>query len=126
MYVRLYSFVPFRIFQMQVPIVGLEDKRQITALLSINLAGQLLPPQEFNFPEEWDIHHSETHWSNAATMDRYADKIVIPYLTAQREALGLPDQPALAIFNVYKAHCCPALSTTKVEGQQHPPGVRAR
>ncbi|KAI8516240.1 hypothetical protein Bbelb_048210 [Branchiostoma belcheri] len=62
----------------QVSVVGLEDnqvrsktreiKRQITALLTISLAGKLLPPQllyqgkteachpKFPFPEEWDVH----------------------------------------------------------------------
>ncbi|KAI8497679.1 hypothetical protein Bbelb_243310 [Branchiostoma belcheri] len=60
------------------------------------------------FPEEWGIHHSESHWSNASTMGRYADKVLIPYVTAQREVLGVSeDQPALAIFDVFKAHRCP-------------------
>ncbi|KAI8522062.1 hypothetical protein Bbelb_018160 [Branchiostoma belcheri] len=81
-------------------------------LLAITLSGKLLPPQlvyqgkttachpKFNFPEEWDIHHSESHWSNASTMGRYANKVLIPYVTAQREVLGVSeDQPALAIFD---------------------------
>ncbi|XP_019635712.1 PREDICTED: uncharacterized protein LOC109478537 [Branchiostoma belcheri] len=107
-------------------------QEQITMLLTITLAGQLLPPQllyqgkttgchpKFDFPEEWDIHHSESHWSNASTMDRYADKVLIPYVTAQREALGLSeDQSALAIFDVFKAHRCPELLAKLKENHIH-------
>ncbi|KAI8516327.1 hypothetical protein Bbelb_049080 [Branchiostoma belcheri] len=64
--------------------------------------------------------HSESHWSNASTMDRYADKVPIPYVTAQREALGLSeDQPALAIFDVFKAHRCPELLAKLKENHIH-------
>jgi hypothetical protein len=51
----------------QVEIIGIEDKRQITALLSCTMSGDLLPPQllyqgktqnchpKVDFPEEWDF-----------------------------------------------------------------------
>ncbi|XP_019621181.1 PREDICTED: uncharacterized protein LOC109467604 [Branchiostoma belcheri] len=84
---------------------------------SISLSEQLLPPQllyqgktdachpKFSFPSEWDIYHSESHCSNVDTMHWYADTILIPYMEAQREALGLDaEQPGLAIFDVFKAH----------------------
>eukprot|EP00058_Branchiostoma_floridae_P025112 XP_002610602.1 hypothetical protein BRAFLDRAFT_65792 [Branchiostoma floridae] len=106
----------------QVPITGLEDKRQITLLLTTSLSGQLLPPQalyqgktdachpKFKFPEEWDIFHTESHWSNGPSMLRYADRVLIPYMEDQRSQLGLaPDHPGLAIFDVFKAHRNPAL-----------------
>ena len=42
------------------------------------MSGDLLPPQlqgktenchpKVDFPEEWDIWHSENHWSNESTM----------------------------------------------------------
>ncbi|CAH1257592.1 POGZ [Branchiostoma lanceolatum] len=106
----------------QVPVIGLEDKRQITLLLAISLSGNLIPPQvlyqgktdachaRFEFPEEWDVFHTESHWSTTNSMERYLEKVVIPYMTAQRERLGLKDDhPGLAIFDVYKAHRTPAL-----------------
>ncbi|KAI8516450.1 hypothetical protein Bbelb_050310 [Branchiostoma belcheri] len=75
-----------------------------------------LPP-EVRLP---GVDHSESHWSNASTMDRYADKVPIPYVTAQREALGLSeDQPALAIFDVFKAHRCPELLAKLKENHIH-------
>ncbi|KAI8522099.1 hypothetical protein Bbelb_018530 [Branchiostoma belcheri] len=101
----------------QVPITGLEDKRQITLLLTTSVSGKLLPPQalyqgkteachpKFDFPEEWDIHHTESHWSNGDSMLRYTEKILIPYMESQRSQLGLAvDHPGLAIFDVFKAH----------------------
>lgn len=62
----------------QVPIKGVDDKRQITAVLAVSKSGDLLPPQLFyqgltdkcypnyQFPKSWDIHHSE----NTGAMQR--------------------------------------------------------
>ncbi|VDI04793.1 Hypothetical predicted protein [Mytilus galloprovincialis] len=101
----------------QVEITGLEDKHQITALLTCTMAGNLLPPQllyqgktdqchpPVKFPKGWDIHHSENHWSNEQTMLRFIDTILLPYIHEQRDRLNLPlKQPALAIFDVFAAH----------------------
>ncbi|XP_070535305.1 uncharacterized protein [Ptychodera flava] len=101
----------------QVTIAGLDDKRQITAVFAASAAGDFLPPQLlyqgktdrchpiFNFPENWDIHHTESHWSNQESMKRYIDKVIIPHVEATRTRLQLPaDQRGIAIFDVYKAH----------------------
>ena len=101
----------------QVPIVGKEDKRQITVLMGASAAGELLPPEvlyqgtttqchpNFDFPPEWDIHHTGNHWSNTGCMARYVDTILGPYMTKKREELGLPDdQQGLIILDVFKAH----------------------
>ena len=59
---------------MQVPMVAIDDKRQISAVLACTLSGALLPPQllyagkttrchpRVKFPSGWDIWHSESHW----------------------------------------------------------------
>jgi len=101
----------------QVPIFGKDDKRQITVLLGTSLTGDLLPPQviyqgktdachpRFSFPEDWNVTHSDNHWSTTATMEEYLDKVVIPYVDDQREALDLPlRQRALVIMDVFRAH----------------------
>eukprot|EP00058_Branchiostoma_floridae_P013458 XP_002598946.1 hypothetical protein BRAFLDRAFT_79876 [Branchiostoma floridae] len=106
----------------QGPVDGHEDKRQFTLLLAISLSVQLLPPQvlyqgktdachaRFNFPEEWDVYHTTSHWSNTDSMERYVETVVNPYMAAQRERLGLEeDHPGMAIFDVYKAHRTPGL-----------------
>lgn len=99
-------------------IVGLEDKRQITALLSCAMSGDLLPPQllyqgkttqctptTVQFPNDWDVHFSENHWSNEDTMCRFIDTILVPYINKMRDSLDLPlKQPALCVFDVFAAH----------------------
>ena len=64
----------------QVSVIGLEDKNEITVLLFCLLSGNFLPPQvlytgktpqchsKISFPEGWDIWHSLNHWSNKETM----------------------------------------------------------
>ena len=61
--------------------------------------GTLLPPQvlyagspdrchpKYSFPDGWDVHHSENHWSNAETMLRFVDEVIIPYVEQVRETL---------------------------------------
>jgi hypothetical protein len=100
----------------QVPIFGLGDKREMTVLLSVTMSGIALPPQliyagktdrchaSTAFPDQWDVTHTESHWSNETTMCRYADNILIPYVTSVRQQLSRPEQAALAIFDVFRAH----------------------
>lgn len=66
----------------QVAISSLDDKRQITALLACTKSGELLPTQliysgktdachaSYKFPDEWDIAHTESHWSTSESMIR--------------------------------------------------------
>lgn len=101
----------------QVSIIGMEDKREMTVLLACSLSGNLLPPQllyagkttnchpKFTFPADWDVCHTDSHWSNTNTMIRYIENILVPYYDKQRELLGLvPEQPGVALFDVFKAH----------------------
>ena len=103
----------------QIPVIGLEDKREITVVLAATATGTLLPPQviyqgktsgchaKVTFPEKWHITHSESHWSTEKTMLEYVESIIIPYVTSTRLAFDLPeDQPALAVFDVFAAHRC--------------------
>ena len=111
-----------------VEITGLEDKRQITALLSCTMSGDLLPPQllyqgktenchpKVNFQKYWDIWHLENHRSNEETTLRFVDKIIIPYVMRTCERLDLPlRHPALAVFDVFAAHRVDSF-LTKLEG----------
>ena len=103
----------------KISIKGLNDKREITTLLSITLSGNILPPQllytgkterchpDFNFPSDWDIWHTENHWSNKSTVLRYIDTVLNPYLTSKCQELELADtHKALLIMDVFKAHRC--------------------
>ena len=99
----------------QVPIVGLEDKREMTMLLACTASGKMLPPQliyagttekchpKFTFPEDWEIYHSKSRWSDEDTMLRYVDNIIIPYFTKMRAKFG-QSKKGLCIFDVYAPH----------------------
>ena len=101
----------------QVPITGIDDKRQITAVLGNTPTGNMLPPQliyggktdkchpSFQFPEDWNITHSSNHWTNEDTTKEYILNVLVPYLEAERKALALPDDhPALLILDIFAAH----------------------
>ena len=103
----------------QVSIIGKEDKREMTVLLSCTLGGKLLPPQliyagctnrchpNFTFPNSWNVTHSTNHWSTEDTMLEFLDKIIIPYVDNTRQCLELSDDfRAVAIFDVFAAHRC--------------------
>ena len=93
----------------------------VKLLPRITLSGNVkfLPPQllytgkperchpDFNFPSDWDIWHTENHWSNKSTVLRYIDTVLNSYLTSKRQELELADtHKALLIMDVFKAHRC--------------------
>ena len=80
----------------EVPIVGLDDKRQITAVLAAATDGSFLPIQlifhgktsrylpsqtERNEYEQirWHFTMTENHWSNYESMVSYMREIISPY-----------------------------------------------
>ena len=95
----------------RVEIKGLNDKR---GLFCASLTEEFLPIQliyggktekchpKYSFPSDWDVTHSENHWSNEYTMLRYIDKVIVPYVNKVRETLQLEDQAALAIFDCFR------------------------
>lgn len=48
------------------------------------------------FPKEWDIWHSDNHWSNENTTKHYIEKIIVPFVCQKRKSLKLQgNEPAL-------------------------------
>ena len=101
----------------QVKVTGLNDKREMTALLAVSLASELLPPQliyagttsrchaTVTYRDDWNITHSKNHWSNETTMLEFIEMVLVPFMVQQREKLQLPpNQAGLAIFDVFAAH----------------------
>ena len=99
----------------RVEIVGMDDKRQITAVFCGALSGEFLPPQliyqgkttaclpHHQFPRDWHVTYMPNHWSNEDKMVEYIESIIVPYVEGKRKELKLSsDQPALAIFDVFK------------------------
>ena len=103
----------------QVSIVAMDDKREMTVLLSCTLSGELLPPQliyagctprchpPVSFLDKWNVTHSVNHWSTEETMLEYLDKILVPYAVETQKRMELAqDFPAVAIMDVFAAHRC--------------------
>ncbi|XP_014663930.1 PREDICTED: uncharacterized protein LOC106806484 [Priapulus caudatus] len=101
----------------QVPLQGIDDKRQYTVLLACSLAGDFLPPQVIypgktqqchpavEFPPEWDVWHTESHRSTTDSMIRYIDNVIEPYVKSTQERLQTTSPPLL-ICDVSRAHTC--------------------
>ena len=98
-----------------VDIAGIDDKRQITAVLTVTLDGNFLPIQlifqgktsaclpRAKSPSGWHITCTHNHWANEETTKNHIEKIIVPYLTKKRAELKLPnDQRALCIFDNFK------------------------
>ena len=99
----------------RVEILGVEGKRQITAVFADTMTGDFLFPQiiyagktprclpTVKFPEGWHITYTANHWANEKTTEDY---MLLPYVKKKRIELSLdPDHPALVIFDRFKAQC---------------------
>jgi len=76
----------------RIDVAGHQDKWQITAVMCGSLVGELLPFQlvygdktnrchpSYNFLMDWQIVHTENHWSNEQTMIKYIDDIIVPFV----------------------------------------------
>lgn len=92
----------------RVEMIGVNDKRHITAVFCGSLIGEFLPLQliykgitaccllRFTFPAEWDITCSPKHWSTEKTMFQYFHNIILPYIESVRERVG--DNKAMLLF----------------------------
>lgn len=110
----------------QVPVLGAEEKRAFTALISVACDGTFLPLQaiysgktprscpSLNSPNHTDLINAgcilqesgtTTYWSNINTMKNFVNKILAPYFDAQKAALKLPtSQKSLWIIDVWTVH----------------------
>ena len=104
----------------RVEIVGIEDKRQITAVFGGTMTGDFLPPQiiyqgktpkclpKVVFPESWHVTFTQNHWANEKTTIDYLNMILLPYIEEKRKALSVT-APALVIFDRFKGQCTEAV-----------------
>ena len=82
-------------------MVGLEDKRQITAVLCGTLSGDTLPFQliyagktsaclpKSKLPKDWPLSYTPSHWSNEEKTEEYIQSILFHYLTRKKTELGV-------------------------------------
>ena len=97
----------------RVEVVGVDDKRFITAVFCGSLVGDFLPVQviyrgktprchpRYKFPSDWDITRSPKHWSNEETMIQYVENIIIPYVRCTRGGFE-DDTLTLVIMDNFK------------------------
>ena len=111
----------------QVSLIGADEKRAFTALLSISANGYALPIQavfegltDKSCPNPVAPHYADcieagfhfvpsekkgNHWSNQRTMQRFVNEILAPYLDAQKLCISRPQsQKSLWIIDVWSVH----------------------
>ena len=117
-YVPVSSWTMAKEGSKRVEIMGVDDKRQITAVFGGTATGDFLPPQliykgktskslpSVAFPSDWHITFTENHGSNEKAMVDYLEKILFPYIERKRKELKLDlNYPALVIFDKFRAQC---------------------
>jgi len=76
----------------RVVIEGIEDKRQITAMLTVTASGRLLPAQviypacipKVTFPSDWHVTYTPYHWINEDTVLGYISNMHTPTLHSRQ------------------------------------------
>ena len=58
----------------KVPIAGIDDKRQITAVFTITLDVQ---GTTSTFPSDWHVTSIPNHWANENTTKDYIEKFLV-------------------------------------------------
>ncbi len=103
-----------------VPVIGAEDKRQITACIAASLRGDMLPLQLIfqgktarslpaatpaSIAAHVDITHSTNHWSTQETMQRWITKVLLPHSERMIELYNLDaDARMLLLLDAWAVH----------------------
>jgi hypothetical protein len=110
----------------QVSVLGAEEKRAFTVMVTITSAGLLLPFQTIyvgltnrSCPHTkatcyddataagflFEFSGTQTYWSNQKTMKNFVNKILAPYFERTKKELGLPPQQrSLWQIDVWSVH----------------------
>ncbi|KAJ7027040.1 hypothetical protein C8F04DRAFT_1295668, partial [Mycena alexandri] len=110
----------------QVSVVGVEEKRAFTLVVSVAADGSCVPWQVIykgssprSRPDAWARGHKEltdlgfqfvssgidTYWANQATMKFLADNVIAPYFERKKKLLRLPpSQKSIRDIDVWRVH----------------------
>ncbi len=110
----------------QVSVIGLNEKRALTLVVSVANGGEFLPFQSIyagkttavtpsNFSKKyveskntgfrWEYSETKTYWSTQRTMHLLVDNIIAPYFARMKSKLGLPDsQRSLWQIDAWSVH----------------------
>ena len=113
----------------QVPVLALDDKRQITAVVASAMTGELLPlqlifggqdknkKQQKSVPklqsnlsdevlqqEQFHLTQTKTHWSTLDSMQDYVRKIIVPYVNRCKHKLNCAESHTLLLIDCWSVH----------------------
>jgi hypothetical protein len=110
----------------QVSTIGEDEKRALTAVVSISCSGKLLPLQAvyqgatmkscprsmaacynecISHGFQFECSKTDTYWSTHETMESLVDNIIAPYFEAEKKKLGLPpSQKAIWQIDIWSVH----------------------
>ena len=96
-----------------VPIKGVDDKRQITTTFAISATGEFLPVKliypgktkrclpNFQFPRTFQITYTENYWSNQRKAVEHFGRVIFLYLEKIKVQNDYPkEQMSLVIMNI--------------------------
>jgi hypothetical protein len=86
----------------QVPLPGLDDNPP-----QMIYQGKTAECHAKNvrFPADWNITHTDSHWSTEVSIELYIKSILIPHFKTQKQLLGLPEtQKSKLLWDVYAPH----------------------
>ena len=104
----------------RVEMIGVNDKKQITAVFCCSLVGEFLPIQiiyagktarchpKFNFPVDCHI-----------TTVQYIDSMILPYVAQVRDTLKDKENAALIIMDNFRGQITPAINTLLEKNNIH-------
>ena len=118
----------------QVSIAGIDDKRQITAVVASSLDGCLLPLQlifkgstDASVPPHTDasrtagfhLTKTQNHWSSQASMQEWCKHILVPWRDKMIQEHNLPNNAAVALqLDVWSVHI--SKEFREFVGKDHP------
>jgi hypothetical protein len=102
-----------------VPLVGVDDKRQITVVVGSSLDGTLLPlqliftgktdaclPKHTEETRKVGFHltKTENHWSSLQTMQEFVEQVVVPHRKEKMRQHSLVDAHVVLLLDVWGVH----------------------
>ena len=72
------------------------------------------------FPERWDVWHTDNQWANEQTTKRYIDLILLPFINRKCQELKLAEShPALVLFDCFKGQTTEDVQQMLLENNIH-------
>ena len=119
-----YSYAPMK--EKQVPIVGHDEKRQITAVVASTMGGDLLPlqlifkGQDTNKRQQkavptlhevdrkrcsgWHLTQTANHWSSLESMKDYVRLIIVPWMQAKGREMHITHPHCVLLLDCWSVH----------------------